>query len=122
MTFYPGLRTVAIQLIDEFGQSATIIRATDQDSPSTFDPAASKEPRTQVGVRFVQDSATISDQAQSVIEDQDVSGFISVEGIIDAPIKKQDDFMIGVLTYRFKWLKALNPGGVKLLYEFVAQR
>lgn len=111
---YVRLESTARRMIDEKGKPAIIVR-----EERTGPPYAPVITLAEYPCRLVETGYSLTNRDATLIQAGDKVGIISTAGV--AP-KLSDRIRIDGSEYRFADLQPMNPGGLTLLYEFVARR
>lgn len=110
-------KAMAIEMIAEYGKSALLRRQGAPTGPA-YNPQ--RGPDVDHGCMLVETGYDIDDLRGGFIERGDKVGIISPD--VDVVPAKSDVLVIDGLQYRFEHLEPLNPGGLDIIYEFVARR
>lgn len=111
---YPKLEATARRLIDSFGKPAKLLRTT--RTGSAYNPIVTE---TQYDITLVETQLKLENRQDTLIQVGDKAGIISTSG--EAP-QFDDKLSFGGEVYYFVELKPLNPGGLDMLYKFIARK
>lgn len=115
--FYGEMRSVAVELIAEFGYETQLQR----DGLPTG-PPHNPQPGlpTSYACTVVELEYSLTNRDATLVLQGDKLGLISTD--IDIDPAKDDRILLGGVPYNFIDLQPLSPGGQVLLYEFHARR
>jgi hypothetical protein len=111
---YLRLQATATRLIAQFGKVGAIVR-----NELTGPPHAPVMTPTAHPVKLVDIGYDLTRIPQTMIQLGDKVGIFSVDVAVEP--NADDIIQIDGLNYRFVAFQPLNPGGVVLLYEYIAR-
>lgn len=112
---YTRLRATAVRLIDKYGKDATVVVPGAKTGPA-HNPTVGAP--TNVPCKLVETGEAMTRRNQTLIQLNDRIGIISPEAAVTQDCK----LLLDGEPYNLAGLEPLNPGGLLLLYEFVARK
>jgi hypothetical protein len=114
---YTRLYAVADRLLTDYGQPGNIVTDGAPTGPP-HNPQPGAETRTPC--MFVEGDNSIQNRPGTVVSQGDVFGYIAPSVAVEPTMARRIEAAGGV-EMNFVEIKPLNPGGVRLLYEFHAR-
>ena len=111
---YTRLEATARRLIQSYGKDGAIVREVQSGPP--YAPVIEQQVHV---CRLVETGYSLTNRDATLIQAGDKLGIISTAVSVEP--KLQDKLRIDGVDHAFVDLKPLNPGGLNLLFEFVAR-